>query len=48
MAVMETYNTRMGGALVAKCPECGVVCASWDHDDLNDAGQLVCYCEDRA
>jgi hypothetical protein len=45
MAVMETYRAHFTGAWVAKCSECGTVCASWDADDLNDAGELVCGCE---
>lgn len=44
-AVMFQYKAWLSGAWVAKCSECGTVCASWDDDDLNDDGQLVCYCE---
>ena len=45
MAVMETYRAHFTGAFVARCPECGQVCASWDDDDLNEAGQLICFCQ---
>ena len=44
-AVMFQYRAWMSGQWIAKCPECGTVCPSWDEDDLNDDGQLVCHCE---
>jgi len=44
-AVMFQYKAWLTGVWVAKCSECGTVCASWDDDDLNDDGQLVCHCE---
>lgn len=43
--IMRTYNAHFTGALVAECPACHRVCAGWDDDDLNDDGQLECYCE---
>ncbi len=45
MAVMETYRAHFTGAYVAQCGECGRVCAYWDDDDLNEAGQLECFCQ---
>ena len=44
MAIMETYHTRLTGQFVARCPECGRILAYWDDEDLNDAGELECYC----
>jgi uncharacterized protein (DUF983 family) len=45
VAVMEQYRAHFTGAWVAQCHACGTVCTSWDADDLNDAGELVCGCE---
>jgi hypothetical protein len=44
VAIMETYRTYFTGQFVAKCPECARVLAYWDEDDLNDAGELECWC----
>jgi hypothetical protein len=40
MAVMVPYYSAT--QYVARCPECDTVCAYWDDDDLNDAGELEC------
>jgi len=45
VAVMETYRAHFTGAFVAQCHECGRVCPYWDEDDLNEAGQLECFCQ---
>jgi hypothetical protein len=45
VAVMEQYRAHFTGAWVAQCHACGTVCVSWDADDLNDAGDLVCGCQ---
>lgn len=45
--VMRTYHAPITGAYVARCPECDIVCAYWDDEDLNDEGELLCYCDER-
>lgn len=42
--VMKCYTASMTGALVAKCPQCGMVCAYWEQEDLDENGNLLCYC----
>lgn len=42
MSVMVPGWSRFGGAYVATCPVCGLVCAYWDESDLNDNGDLEC------
>ena len=44
-AVMFIYKAWLSGQWVARCPNCGTVCPSWDDEDLNDDGLLVCHCE---
>lgn len=48
MTVMTQYRTHFTGAWVAQCPNCGIVVPYWDEDDLNENGELTCYCEDNA
>ena len=43
--VMFFYRSSMSGQWVAKCLYCGTVSPSWDDEDLDDDGQLVCHCE---
>ena len=45
MTTMFFYKAFMSGQWIGKCPNCGVVCPSWDDDDLDDDGQLVCHCD---
>jgi len=42
---MVSYHTHFTGALVARCPQCDEVCAYWDDEDLDDHGNLLCYCD---
>lgn len=44
-AVMNIFRSLIGGQWVAQCPECKTLCPSWDADDLNEDGLLVCHCE---
>ncbi len=44
VAIMESYRTPFTGQTVARCPECGRILAYWDEDDLNEAGELECWC----
>lgn len=34
------------GARSSHCPQCGVLFAYWDEEDLDDNGALLCYCEE--
>jgi hypothetical protein len=43
--VMRPHNAHFTGAFVARCPRCEQVCAYWDDDDLDDNGNLLCYCD---
>lgn len=42
--VMQTYISRLSGNFVASCPNCGSEVAYWDDDDLDENGNLTCYC----
>lgn len=44
--IMHTYNARFTGAFVARCPACDIVCAYWDDEDLDENGDLRCYCHE--
>lgn len=44
--IMETRITRLAGNFVAECPACHVVCAYWDEEDLDENGDLRCYCKE--
>jgi hypothetical protein len=44
--IMETRHSHFGGNYVAECPKCHTVCAYWDEEDLDDNGNLICYCQD--
>jgi hypothetical protein len=44
MALMEKYRAHITGQTVARCPECGRILAYWDEEDLNEWGELECYC----
>lgn len=41
-AVMEP-RTNWSGALIAECPDCHLICAYWDEEDLDEDGRLLCY-----
>lgn len=43
---MTVHHSRLGGQFVARCPQCETVCAYWDEEDLDENGNLVCYCEE--
>lgn len=43
--IMETRTTRIAGNFVAECPRCHQVCAYWDDEDLDEFGDLLCYCD---
>jgi hypothetical protein len=34
------------GMKTSRCPRCQVQFISWDDDDLDEAGDLRCYCEE--
>lgn len=36
-------ETRMTTQLIAECPQCHMVCAYWDDEDLDEEGHLLCY-----
>jgi hypothetical protein len=46
MTVMTQYRAHFTGAWVAQCPNCGIVVPYFDEDDLNENGELTCYCEE--
>jgi hypothetical protein len=43
--VMRVYSAHFGGHFVARCPQCDTSCAYWDEEDLDENGNLLCYCE---
>ena len=43
---MKAYTTVICGNFVARCPRCDTVCAYWDEDDLDENGDLRCYCDE--
>jgi hypothetical protein len=47
MTVMRPYTTPITGGFVAECPACHVICAYWDDDDLDDDGNLLCFCDEQ-
>jgi hypothetical protein len=42
---LETYRTRFTGQTVAECPDCHIVVAGWDDDDLDESGALYHHCD---
>lgn len=44
--IMRPYTTVITGAFVAKCPACKQVCAYWDDEDLDENGNLLCFCDE--
>lgn len=45
--IMRAYNAHFTGAFVARCPACDTVCAYWEEEDLDENGDLLCYCDER-
>ena len=44
--IMHPYHTHFGGLFVAECPRCHIVCAYWDDEDLDEEGNLLCFCDE--
>lgn len=44
--IMRPYHTALGGLFVADCPKCREVCAYWDDEDLDEEGNLLCFCDE--
>jgi hypothetical protein len=44
--IMRPYHSHFGGNYVAECTRCLTVCAYWDEEDLDENGDLRCYCEE--
>lgn len=42
---MRIRNAQFTGSLVAECPTCNIVCVYWDEEDLDDDGNLLCWCD---
>lgn len=43
--LMRIRNAQFTGSLVAECPTCNIVCVYWDEEDLDDDGNLLCWCD---
>ena len=41
---MQLRTAQFTGSLVAECPTCNTVCVYWDEDDLDEDGDLLCWC----
>jgi len=44
--VQHTYDHR--GMKTSLCPECRTQFIYWDEDDLDEDGNLLCYCDEEA
>lgn len=45
MATKMNYRKApYGETPVMECPDCHTVCVYWDRDDLDEYGNLLCYC----
>lgn len=42
--VQHTFDHR--GMQTSRCPACGFQWIYWDEDDLDEDGDLRCYCEE--
>ena len=46
MATIVQHTTDHRGMLSSRCPRCHTLFAYWDDDDLDENGDLLCYCEE--
>lgn len=44
--VVHTHDHR--GMKSSRCPRCNTLFVSWDESDLDEHGNLRCYCDDES
>jgi anti-sigma factor RsiW len=48
VSVIVRHTRDHRGMLTSRCPRCETQFVSWDEDDLDEEGNLHCFCDEEA
>lgn len=46
MSTIVRHTIDHRGMQTSRCPRCSTMFIAWDDDDLDDNGDLLCYCDE--